>query len=75
MKLLKFLLPLLIAIVALPLSVWAQVDPNCDPDCPWVPGCPPECIPFDSGLVFLIAAAVGIGAKKAYQRKAASFNP
>lgn len=31
-------------------------------------GCfPPPCIPIDGGLSMLVAAAIGIGGKKAYQ--------
>lgn len=45
-----------------PLKVSAQVvDPGCDP-------LDPTC-PIDGGLSLLIAAGIGIGAKKAYDRK------
>jgi hypothetical protein len=39
-------------------------DPGCDPF-------DPEC-PIDGGLSLLIAAGIGLGARKAYQRKKAA---
>jgi len=67
----KILLPPIISLIIIffPVVVNAQPDPRCDPDCPWIPDCPPECIPFDGGLFLLIAAGIGIGAKKAYDEK------
>ncbi len=48
--------------VAAPNMGFAQpVDPGCDP-------LDPAC-PIDGGLSLLIAAGIGIGAKKAYQAK------
>ena len=45
-----------------PLSMNAQpVDPGCDP-------LDPAC-PIDGGLSLLIAAGIGLGAKKAYDQK------
>ena len=43
------------------LKVSAQPDPGCDP-------LDPAC-PIDGGLSLLIAAGIGIGAKKAYDSK------
>ena len=42
------------------------VDPGCDP-------LDPAC-PIDGGLSLLIAAGIGIGAKKAYDKKKQSVN-
>ncbi len=42
------------------------VDPGCDP-------LDPAC-PIDGGLSFLIAAGIGIGAKKAYDKKKRPVN-
>lgn len=42
------------------------VDPGCDP-------LDPAC-PIDGGLSLLIAAGIGIGAKKAYDKKKKSVN-
>ena len=44
-----------------PMASFAQVDPCDDPD-------NPPC-PIDGGLSLLIAAGIGLGAKKAYKRK------
>ena len=47
-------------------------NPGCPPDCPRpnnFPPCPPRCVPIDGGLSLLIAAGIGIGAKKAYDRR------
>lgn len=46
-------------------------NPGCPPDCPGSPHCPPRCVPIDGGLSLLIAAGIGIGAKKAYDRRKA----
>jgi len=46
----------------------AQVDP---PDPCGSPDDPP--CPIDGGLSFLIAAGIGLGAKKAYDRKKANL--
>lgn len=62
---------ILILVALAPLSTYAQ-DPNCPPDCPGNPGCPPNCVPIDGGLSLLIAAGIGLGAKKAYDRKKAA---
>lgn len=52
---------LLISLIQ-PMKVNSQVvDPGCDP-------LDPTC-PIDGGLSLLIAAGIGIGAKKAYNRK------
>ena len=63
----KILLSLLFISIlfCLPELANAQIDPNCDPDCPFVPSCPPECIPLDGGVLLLIAVGIGIGANKA----------
>ena len=62
--------PLIILVISvIPIITNGQIDPNCDPDCPYVPGCPDECIPFDSGLILLLVAGIAIGAKKAYQNR------
>jgi len=54
-------LVMLICIIQ-PLNSVAQVsDPGCDP-------LDPTC-PIDGGLSLLIAAGIGIGAKKAYDKK------
>jgi hypothetical protein len=47
------------------------VNPGCPPDCPGSPQCPPRCVPIDGGLSLLIAAGVGIAAKKAYDKRKA----
>ncbi len=50
-----------------PLTGIAQVvDPGCDP-------LDPAC-PIDGGLSLLIAAGIGIGAKKAYDKRRKSVN-
>lgn len=61
-----------------PTYTFAQPDPGCDPCCgesPLPPGCncPPQCVPIDGGLSLLIAAGIGLGAKKAYDRKKATL--
>lgn len=63
-KYFKYVLVLGIGIFSLinPLKVSAQpADPSCDP-------LDPAC-PIDGGLSLLIAAGIGIGAKKAYDKK------
>lgn len=61
-------------ICLLPQAVSAQGDPDpgCPPFCPGDPSCPPECVPIDGGLTLLIAAGLGLGAKKAYDRRKAA---
>ena len=49
-----------------PMRGLAQPDPSCDP-------LDPAC-PIDGGLSLLIAAGVGLGAKKAYDRKKRTTN-
>ena len=44
-------------------------DPGCGPDGTYPDGTP---CPIDGGLSLLIAAGIGIGAKKAYDRKKAT---
>jgi hypothetical protein len=52
----------LMALCFVPFDSIAQVvDPGCNPD-------DPAC-PIDGGLSLLIAAGIGLGAKKAYDRK------
>lgn len=52
----------LLASIAQPIKSTAQVsDPGCDP-------LDPLC-PIDGGLSLLIAAGIGLGAKKAYDNK------
>lgn len=58
--------------VGLPLLSVAQGNPGCPADCPGNPLCLPECVPIDGGLSLLIAAGIGLGAKKAYDRKKAA---
>ncbi len=72
-----FAIIFLSALAALPLQTFAQPDPDpgCSPCC-GQPGCadpcPPQCVPIDGGLSLLIAAGIGLGAKKAYDRKKAA---
>ena len=47
--------------LAMPMLTNAQIDPGCNPD-------DPAC-PIDGGLSLLIAAGIGIGARKAYLGK------
>ncbi|RYD82550.1 MAG: hypothetical protein EOP53_03430 [Sphingobacteriales bacterium] len=76
----------LVVLSALPLSIYAQgPDPGCDPCCepgapPPTPGspcegviCPAQCVPIDGGLSLLIAAGIGLGARRAYKRKKQSL--
>lgn len=39
-------------------------NPLCDPDTGECPPLPPECIPIDGGLAFLLLAGVGYGVLK-----------
>ena len=60
----RFLALLIAAIVIVPSDLFAQGDPGdggCDP-------LDPAC-PIDGGLSLLIAAGIGIGARKAYKAK------
>ena len=57
-----FLISFLIVVsMFLPVASFAQPDPGCDP-------LDPAC-PIDGGLSFLIAAGIGLGAKKIYELK------
>lgn len=57
-----FFLAVLCMVMLLPAETVAQIsDPGCDP---FDPLCP-----IDGGLSLLIAAGIGLGAKKAYQAK------
>ena len=60
----KKLIPslVLLLILVIPSMVFAQGDPCTSPDI--------EC-PIDGGLSLLIAAGIGLGAKKAYDRRKA----
>lgn len=61
-KYVLILLMVFFASFALPSKSNAQpIDPGCDP-------LDPAC-PIDGGVSLLIAAAIGIGAKKAYNQK------
>ena len=50
-------------------------EPQADPGGPGDPGCPPDVppgdprCPIDGGVVFLIAAGVGLAGKRAYKQK------
>lgn len=44
-----------------PTLAMAQIDPGCDPDDPLCP--------IDGGISLLIAAGIGIGAKRVYDEK------
>lgn len=60
---------IMVLLFSLPFMVTAQPpQPGCDPlNCPSEdPFC---CVPIDGGLSLLIAAGIGLGAKKAYDRK------
>ena len=61
MKYFKFLVIICLMLSMAPLDGFAQGDPGCDP-------LDPLC-PIDGGLSLLIAAGIGIGAKKAYDAK------
>ncbi len=58
----------LFMVLVLPLTGMAQTvsDPGCDP-------LDPAC-PIDGGLSLLIAAGIGLGAKKAYDKKKKSVD-
>jgi hypothetical protein len=66
MKINSFITRIIIAcaFIVLPSVMLAQVPggPGPDPDTG-------EAVPFDGGISLLIAAGIGIGAKKAYDRK------
>ena len=59
----KKIIPFLVILgcLCLPLLSNAQIDPGCNPD-------DPAC-PIDGGLSLLVAAGIGIGARKAYLNK------
>lgn len=51
----------ILMLICLPLFSQAQLeDPGGDPDVP---------VPFDGGISLLVAAGIGYGAKKAYNKK------
>ena len=56
-----YTLCIITALITAPMLCFAQIDPGCDPD-------DPAC-PIDGGISLLIAAGIGIGAKKAYSLK------
>ncbi len=61
-KRVAILVVLLIVVFIVPISVFAGPgDPGCDP-------LDPAC-PIDGGLSLLIAAGIGVGAKKAYDTR------
>jgi hypothetical protein len=69
----KFIIVMLgVILFCLPFALSAQPLPGCSPDdCPIDdPFC---CVPIDGGLSLLIAAGVGLGAKKAYDRRKAAI--
>ncbi|HMT96777.1 MAG TPA: hypothetical protein PKC62_08830 [Ferruginibacter sp.] len=49
------------AFFLVPTLAMAQIDPGCDPDDPLCP--------IDGGVSLLIAAGIGIGAKRVYDEK------
>lgn len=57
------LLSILLIFILMPSIGFAQIsgDPGCDPDDPLCP--------IDGGVSLLIAAGIGLGAKKAYQER------
>jgi len=58
----KFTVLLFLLFLLLPCLGMAQIsDPGCDPTDPFCP--------IDGGLSLLIAAGIGLGAKKAYQER------
>jgi hypothetical protein len=64
----KYLIIVFVVIVSMmPLPIFAQGDPGCDP-------LDPAC-PIDGGLSLLIAAGIGLGAKKAYDNKKKQRHP
>jgi hypothetical protein len=50
---------LVLVVFILPSVCFGQIDPGCDPD-------DPAC-PIDGGVSLLIAAGVGLGAKRAFR--------
>lgn len=74
---------LVLAVAVFSLSSVAQIQPNTDPGC--IPDCDPlnpiyncsnpacqlcpVCIPIDGGLGFLIAAGIGLGARRSLRRR------
>lgn len=52
---------IMLIVLSIPFAAMAQGDPGCDP-------LDPAC-PIDGGLGLLIAAGVGIAARKAYRRQ------
>jgi hypothetical protein len=64
----KYLLGLQFLLVLMVLSISAVAQPGGDGD----PGCDPvdpTCVPFDNGILFLIAIVMLIALKKAYDYK------
>ena len=61
-KKITLVLVIIIAIAFIfPTSTFAQIDPGCDPS-------DPAC-PIDGGISILIAAGIGLGAKRAMAKK------
>ena len=63
-KVRKIVLPLVVLLMLaffFPMVVNAQADPGCDP---MEPGCP-----VDGGVLLLVAAGIGIGAKKIFKKE------
>ncbi len=52
---------IIVFFACVPCTTNAQIDPGCNPD-------DPAC-PIDGGLSLLIAAGIGLGAKKTYNKK------
>lgn len=52
----------LLICILMPTIGFAQFDPGCDPD-------PDVWCPIDGGVSLLIAAGIGLGAKKAYHER------
>jgi hypothetical protein len=60
-----FIFTITLICIILPSIGFAQLPVECgDPQ----PGAPP-CVPIDGGVSLLIAAGIGLGAKKAYQER------
>jgi hypothetical protein len=60
----KMVLPVVVLMMLAffyPLLGNAQADPGCDP---MEPGCP-----VDGGVLFLVAAGIGLGAKKIFKKE------